>query len=177
MAQFQIKLLTSALNGSANSGNFSNFFLETPITEFYSQESTYLDRLNIDPITSRQIPFSSKNTFCYTYDESLSMHQNAQKELTFSMDRKIFINNAWTTNPFSSNIHIGSQLLLIDKYDNEYIFIVKKIDYVNKENNLTYKITCQDLFTYQMIRQNSGYTINNDDTSSEDYIGALTIDS
>lgn len=177
MAQFQIKLLTSALNGSANSGNFSNFFLETPITEFYSQETTYLDRLNIDPITSRQIPFSSKNTFCYTYDESLSMHQNAQKELTFSMDRKIFINNAWATNPFSSNIHIGSQLLLIDKYDNEYIFIVKKIDYVNKENNLTYKITCQDLFTYQMIRQNSGYTINNDDTSSEDYIGALTIDS
>lgn len=177
MAQFQIKLLTSALNGSANSGNFSNFFLETPITEFYSQETTYLDRFNIDPITSRQIPFSSKNTFCYTYDESLSMHQNAQKELSFSMDRKIFINNAWTTNPFSSNIHIGSQLLLIDKYDNEYIFIVKKIDYINKENNLTYKITCQDLFTYQMIRQNSGYTINNDDTSSEDYIGALTIDS
>ena len=174
MAQFQLKLLTSTLQGGANTGTYSSIFLETPITEFYSQEDAYLDKFRIDEVTN---PFSTKNTFCYTYNEALSLHQNAQKELTFSMDRKVFVNGAWTTNPFASNIHIGTQLLLIDKYDNEYIFIVKTIAYVNKENNLTYNVTCQDLFTYQMIRQNSGYTIANDDTSSEDYIGALTIDS
>ena len=93
MAQFQIKLLTSAMSG-ANSGTFSNLLLETPITEFYSQEKAYLDKFNIDPLTDRQVPFTSKNTFCYTYDESFAMHQNAQKELTFSMDRKIFLNSA-----------------------------------------------------------------------------------
>jgi hypothetical protein len=91
MAQFQLKLLTSTLQGGANTGTYSSIFLETPITEFYSQEDAYLDKLRIDEVAN---PFSTKNTFCYTYNEAVSLHQNAQKELTFSMDRKVFVNGA-----------------------------------------------------------------------------------
>ena len=44
-----------------------------------------------------------------------------------------------------------------------------------KEHNITYQYTCQDAFSYQYTRQQSGYTIENDSTS-ENFIGPKTID-
>jgi hypothetical protein len=49
------------------------------------------------------------------------------------------------------------------------------VAYQFNNTNITYTITCQDSFTYQLTRQNQGYTLQNDDSSS-DFIGALDID-
>ena len=80
-----------------------------------------------------------------------------------------------TTNPFVSKLKNGTQLLLIDQYDNEYFFTVSDIQYTIKQSNIVYAYTCQDSFTHQHIRQQNGYTINNDPQSS-DFIGAKNVD-
>ena len=41
--------------------------------------------------------------------------------------------------------------------------------------NITYQYTCQDSFSYQLSRQNDGYTLDND-PSSDTFIGARTVD-
>lgn len=118
---------------------------------------------------------SESQNICYTYNEKYSQHQNAQKELTFSMDRQLLMHDEWMKNPFASAIHVGSIIELVDRFDNTVLFIVKSIKYNFKEHNLTYDYTCQDAFSYQYSRQQSGYTINND-ASSEDFIGPKTVD-
>ena len=103
MSFFIIKLLspTSFKSGIA--------FLETTISEFYNQES-YNSNLN---------NFANRNeTYCYTFNEHFSIHKNGQKELTFSMLKNIWLDDQLTVNPFLSSLHNGTQLLLIDKYNN-----------------------------------------------------------
>ena len=160
MAHFKISLLTPSFTGNATS------FLSTPISEFYTQTDVNNKTADIN---------NTQYSYCHTYDEQFSLHQNAQKELTFKMDRYILLDMEYIVNPFVSSINIGSQILLEDKYHRQFIFIVKNIDFEIFENNITYSVSCQDVFTYQLIRQNDGYTINNDPTS-EDYIGAKDVD-
>ena len=91
------------------------------------------------------------------------------------MDRNILLHDEWMHNPYVAAIHVGSIIELQDKYDNTVLFIVKKIGYSFKEHNITYNYTCQDAFSYQYTRQQSGYTIEND-SSSDTFIGPKTID-
>ena len=163
MAKFQIKLLTSRISSLDNAT-----FLEAPMTEFYNQMDVYENRM--------QGSFQSQqNTYCYTFNEKVSFHTNGQKELQFSMLKNIWIGSELTLNPFVSVLKNGSQVLLIDQYDNEFFFTIKDISYVLGANNITYNYSCQDSFTYQHIRQNNGYSIEND-SSTENFIGAKTID-
>lgn len=177
MIYFKLSLVTPVLK----SKQFAelNYNL-TPLSEFYDQETSYyynhfkkdiqkIDDDNVKPFSGR------KYTFNYTYDEKISLHQNSQKELTFSMLNKINNDGRLEDNPFTNIIHDGSILLLIDNYKNEFLFIVKNIKYEFNENTIVYKVTCQDAFTYQLSTQNSGYTITND-SSSTNFIGAKTID-
>ena len=167
MSNFQIKLLTPVFLDQSNlavlKGKVS--FLETTFGEFNSQ---------INNNTSPSLK-SESQVFSYTYDEKLSLHQNAQKDLSFSMMRYQWVDDKYEVNPFASKIHIGSQILLIDSFSNEYIFTVKNIDYTIKKENIVYSYTCQDSFTYQLIRQSGGYTIENS-AESESFIGAKNID-
>jgi hypothetical protein len=78
-------------------------------------------------------------------------------------------------NPFANLLQIGSLILLTDKYDNTYLFIVKNVSYKFLEHNIEYKYTCQDFFSYRFSRMANGYTIKNDATTS-DFIGSKTID-
>lgn len=160
MAHFKISLLTPSFTGNATS------FLSTPISEFYTQTDINNQTVDIN---------HTQYSYCHTYDEQFSLHQNAQKELTFKMDRYILLDMEYIVNPFVTSINIGSQILLEDKYHRQFVFIVKNIDFEIFENNITYSVSCQDVFTYQLIRQNDGYTINNDPTS-EDYVGAKSVD-
>ena len=151
MASFKLKALTPLSELS---------FLETPISDFKSQDMENNVFLK---------------TYSYSFNEKISKHKHGQKELSFSMLRNIWEGDSWRTNPFTKTLQIGSQVLLIDKYDNEYFFTIKDIKYTFKEQNIQYDYTCQDSFTYQNIRQNNGYTIQNDLTS-ESFIGAKNID-
>jgi hypothetical protein len=81
----------------------------------------------------------------------------------------------WVINPFTSHLHIGSQILLEDQFHEYHVFTIKDIGLNFLEENIEYKYTCQDSFSYTLIRQNSGYTIKNDSTSV-DFIGSQTID-
>ena len=80
MAQFQLYLLTYTINDSGK-----RIVLKTPISEFYNQEDVYLTNQN---------RFENKiHSFCYSFDEKLSIHTNSQKELTFSMVKNIWLDN------------------------------------------------------------------------------------
>ena len=163
MSKFQIKLLTSRLNTINNVVNF----VETPISEFSDQlgvfrglENNFLDRDHV---------------YCYSFNEKASFHTNGQKELSFSMLKNIWQDGEMILNPFVNQLKNGSQVLLIDQYDNEYFFTIKDIKYDLKQSNIVYNYSCQDSFTYQHIRQHNGYAIQNN-SSDVDFIGAKNID-
>lgn len=178
MAHFKIYLLTTDTN-NADRGTTS--FLQTPVSEFYSQQETYKSKQSYEVVDGKEQEKnnfsirSQKNSYCFTFNEKLSLHSNGQKDFSFSMTRKTWLDDAWITNPFVDIIHSGSQILLIDKYNNEMFFTIKKVAYNFKKDSIIYNYTCQDSFTYQAIRQNDGYTIENN-VDSEDFIGAKTID-
>ena len=118
---------------------------------------------------------SRKNTFCYTENEKISFHQNSQIEFSFDINEKIFYKTEWITNPFIHNLTPGTPLLLTDKDGNEHLLSIKQVQINFKNNNTVYSVTCQDSFSYQGARQHRGYEIKND-SSSEDFIGAKTLD-
>ena len=178
MAKYKISLLTPV------SDNNLSRFMPTELGSYnnqinYEHTYTYSDETkqqktikNAQALTAHA---NHEQSFCYTYNEKYSQHQNSQKELTFSMDRNILLHDEWMHNPYVAAIHVGSIIELQDKYDNTVLFIVKKIGYSFKEHNITYNYTCQDAFSYQYTRQQSGYTIEND-SSSDTFIGPKTID-
>ncbi len=169
MIHFKLSLLsTTVSNNRLTNVKYSIL----PISEFYDQEYLYIHNR---ASAAKKCFSTQKHSFNYTYDEKLSLHQNSQKELTFNMSNKIHNQDTWEDNPFINYIHNGSLLLLEDNFNRQIVFIVKDIKYTFGENSIIYNITCQDEFTYQLSTQNDGYTINND-SSSEDFIGAHTID-
>lgn len=169
MIHFKLSLLSTTINDNRLT-NVKYSIL--PISEFYDQEYLYIHNR---ASAAKKCFSTQKHSFNYTYDEKLSLHQNSQKELTFNMSNKIHNQDTWEDNPFVNYIHNGSLLLLEDNFNRQGVFIVKDIKYTFGENSIIYNITCQDEFTYQLSTQNDGYTINND-SSSEDFIGAHTID-
>lgn len=178
MAYFKLALLTSQFEDN------KSFLLQDVISEFNTQENVYnskkaeedpsVNLYTLETSTDYNIE-KRKYSFCYSYDEKFSLTQNAQKTLSFNMDKFVIKEDLREENPFARNIIIGSQLLLVDQYGNNYFFTVKNINYDIKEINITYKISCQDTFSYQLTRQNAGYTIDNNPTEV-DFIGAKDID-
>ena len=172
MSYFKLELLNLAespidiLSSAADSQRV--YYLANTISEFYSPAQKAKDSGNYSVK-------SQTNTYCYSYDESLSLHANGQKELTFKLNDQIIYQDQLIRNPFTISIVVGSQLLLTDKNHQQYLFTVKSINTSFEKNNLVYEYSCQDSFSYQLSRQNSGYTINND-SSSETFIGAKSVD-
>ena len=162
MAESPIDILSSAADSQRV------YYLANTISEFYSPAQKAKDS-GIYSVKSQT------NTYCYSYDESLSLHTNGQKELTFKLNDQIIYQDQLIRNPFTISIVVGSQLLLTDKNHQQYLFTVKSINTSFEKNNLVYEYSCQDSFSYQLSRQNSGYTINND-SSSETFIGAKSVD-
>ena len=170
MSYFKLELLNLAessvdiLSSAADSQRV--YYLANTISEFYSPVPKADNIYYVKPQT---------NTYCYSYDESISLHTNGQKELTFKLNDQIIYQDQLIRNPFTISIVVGSQLLLTDKNHQQYLFTVKSINTSFEKNNLVYEYSCQDSFSYQLSRQNSGYTINND-SSSETFIGAKSVD-
>ena len=162
MAYFKLMLMKPIHTNSID----SKYLLNT-ISEFFSQEQEYK--------SNKENLLNSEFSFCYTYNEKFSVHKHAQKELSFSMNEKILYNDTWITNPFASHMMIGTKLCLEDKNHDQHLFTVKNISYEIKDSNKILNITCQDSFSYQMSRQNEGYEITND-SSSTDFIGSKNID-
>lgn len=115
------------------------------------------------------------NSYCYTFNESLSVHTNAQKELSFKMEKMILKDSEWIENPYTKMMLPGTQLCLIDMYDNQYLFTIESVKYEFKETNIIYTITCKDSFSQQLSTQNDGYEIVNNSSKST-FIGAKDID-
>ena len=152
-------------------------FLQTTISEFHSKENvfnSYQDSLT-NLKNNKSYIFQKEEDFCFSFNEKLSIHQNGQKDFSFSMLRKIWQNDQEVINPFVGSLITGTQLLLIDQFGNEYFFTIKNVKFTFKNQNVIYDYTCQDSFTYQLIRQNDGYTIDNN-SESENFIGAKDID-
>lgn len=164
MAYFKLTLLNLTDNQTGNNVSY----IPQTISEFYSQSIEFNSRQKEDLN-------EHKFSYCYSYDEKITLKQNGQKDLSFSMNRMILKNDEWIENPFVRNIKVGTQLHLEDKYENEFLFTVTEINFDFKPLNITYNFKCQDSFTYQLSRQNDGYEIENK-SSDEDFIGAQTVD-
>lgn len=176
MAKFILKLLnihSDSIQFLPNQNTHLRFIAST-ISEYYNVQ--YQEDLDSSSFSFKNSQFlQQQNTFCYTYDENFSISANAQKQLTFNMDRYIYRDNRREENPFVQNIVTGSQLLLIDKYDNHHLLTVKDIGYTFKSDNIVVNYTATDSFTYQLSRQNQSYQIEND-INSIDFIGSHNID-
>ncbi len=173
MANFKLRLIVPNNDESFNGNKIDKeAYIASLITNFTDQLDSYQSNQNKLALDSSIL---HTNDFNYTYNEKVSFHKNGQKELTFTMDDKIFINNEYIQNPYARILRVGVQIELTDKYNNIHLFTVNKVQYGLHNLNITYNVTCQDSFTYQLNRQNSGYTLSNDETSV-DFIGALDID-
>lgn len=170
MAKFKLYLLTFQ-NDIKEKNQLSNKYLANLISEFTSQVSTK----TIGGDTREHFIYNTNNSFCYTYDEQLSLHQNSQKELTFKMDFKVYRDDRLEDNPYAQNLIVGSQLLLEDAYGQQHLFTVKNINIELSNVNTVCTYSCQDSFTFQLSKQNDGYEITND-INNEDFIGAHTVD-
>ena len=76
----------------------TNLLLFLLLSNFNSQvkhQNTQIPNINNEQKhIDRQIAYANEETsFSYTYGETISIHQNAQKELNFLMDRKIFLHD------------------------------------------------------------------------------------
>lgn len=176
MAYFKLSLLTKVYDLYNE-----NKYIKNVISEFYGNNKKeellkYENSSHSDSFVNETINMTDVYTKAYSYNEKLSLHQQGQKDLTFSLDKNILDDDVWKENPFASKIKCGSQLLLEDKYNNLMLFTVKNVGYTITENNLTYSFTCQDSFSFTLSKQNDGYSISND-INSQNFIGALNIDS
>ena len=117
----------------------------------------------------------TNRNFSYSYDENLTLGENSQNKLTFKMLKYIEHDGRYDINPFAAIISGGSQIKLTDKDNQVYIFTVTSPKYAIKRSNVEITYECVDSFSYKNTRQNSGYTISNNETS-EDFIGSKTLD-
>lgn len=180
MAKFKLSLIVPN-NDMALDEDFENrteSYLSSVITDFTDQQVEYKENKKVISDLrheTQQTQYQLIHTTSYTYNEKLSKHKNGQEELTFNLDDKVIIDNEWIENPFARILRNGVLIELQDKYKNRKLFVVNKIQHNFNNVSIVYNITCIDLFTYQLNRQNNGYSIVNDETS-EDFIGALDID-
>lgn len=170
MAQFKISLIVpnNDMVFNDNAINQQETYLFNVITDYQDQQSEFKNNSNKNNILKT-------HSVAYTYNEKLSIHKNGQQELTFNMDDKVCIDEEWIENPFARILRTGVQIELQDKFKHRKLFTVNKIQYNFNNVSIAYQVSCQDSFTYQLNRQNNGYTLKNDETN-EDFIGALNVD-
>lgn len=190
MAYFKLSLLTpyNENKKSVSVDTYNAIYYEDLITEFETQLQSYNHDIQLQENEGKNLidnygrELSASNSFniqkkttSFSYNEKVTFSQNAQKTLSFDMNRYIVKENEYLENPFVNLIQNGSQILLTDQYNNEYFFTVTSIKYNFKETNIIYSYSCQDSFSYQTSRQNQSYSIDNN-ISDIDFIGAKTAD-
>ena len=172
MAKFQLALLIS--NGDSYLEDVFtsfNYDLDTSLNVLSKWEDTYdLDKY----MSNYNKTVKTNRNFSYSYDENLTLGENSQNKLTFKMLKYIEHDGRYDVNPFAAIISGGSQIKLTDKDNQVYIFTVTSPKYAIKRSNVEITYECMDSFSYKNTRQNSGYTISNDETS-EDFIGSQTL--
>lgn len=173
MAKFQLALLISNGNSYLEDVFTSfNYDLDTSLNVLSKWEDTYdLDKY----MSNYNKTVKTNRNFSYSYDENLTLGENSQNKLTFKMLKYIEHDGRYDVNPFAAIISGGSQIKLTDKDNQVYIFTVTSPKYAIKRSNVEITYECVDSFSYKNTRQNSGYTISNDETS-EDFIGSKTLD-
>lgn len=173
MAKFQLALLIS--NGDSYLEDVFtsfNYDLDTSLNVLSKWEDTYdLDKY----MSNYNKTVKTNRNFSYSYDENLTLGENSQNKLIFKMLKYIEHDGRYDINPFAAIISGGSQIKLTDKDNQVYIFTVTSPKYAIKRSNVEITYECVDSFSYKNTRQNSGYTISNDETS-EDFIGSQTLD-
>lgn len=178
MAKFQLALLIS--NGDSYLEDVFtsfNYDLDESLDNLYkSLDVKWEDTYDLDKYMSNYNKTVKTNrNFSYSYDENLTLGENSQNKLTFKMLKYIEHNGRYDVNPFAAIISSGSQIKLTDKDNQVYYFTVTSPKYAIKRSNVEITYECMDSFSYKNTRQNSGYTISNDETS-EDFIGSQTLD-
>lgn len=179
MASFKIFLLN--LQNLEN--DFTPKYSPILISEFHTSQqqnddchSYSLKHDDFSYIFDNYYSYSLKQDgFSYTFNEKFEKHPNSQKQLSFSTPKNIIRADRIETNPFINYLFVGTQLLLVDKYDQHHLMTIDKISYEFYESNTIFQYHCQDSFSYQLSRQNAGYEISND-LDSPNFIGARALD-
>lgn len=186
MAKFKLALLVPTLKQDDNNTTvliynediFTNFNYEDYFQNSFNTETMPLVRRTIKKQnTNISLPYQESNNttdFTFSFDENLTLGKNSQNTLTFKMLKYVQLQDERVLNPYAAQMTAGSLIRLWDKFNHIYDFIVRSVKYEIKNANVILNYECQDFFSYRHIRQNSGYTITNDE-NSEDFIGAQSI--
>lgn len=97
-----------------------------------------------------------------TYDENLSVKNNAQYSLSFSIAKY----NNGEINPFFYLI-VENRRLRLQTYDNKIDFIITGITPNVTQGNTIYNVTCQDVFSYDFTKQNILISYSNKDNGPQ----------
>jgi hypothetical protein len=137
--------------------------------------SIYLISENSNIILTDFNSYNIKENFATTFDESVVFDVHSANKLSFSMAKFILDNGQKIENPLAFQIVHGSKIRLIDKNLLTFDFIVQKIDYDIRKDNIMITFDCQSSFTYELTKRNLGYTIT-DDIENDSFVGALKLD-
>ena len=138
MAYFKLSLLTpyNENKKSVSVDTYNAIYYEDLITEFEPQLQSYNHDIRLQENEGKNLidnygrELSASNSFniqkkttSFSYNEKVTFSQNAQKTLSFDMNRYIVKENEYLENPFVNLIQNGSQILLTDQYNNEYFLL------------------------------------------------------
>lgn len=105
-------------------------------------------------------PNEEQHNLFSTYNEKLSLADNDQVNLTFSISRKILDNSGnLIVNPYLKYLVLGTKLWVETLFD-EYELIVAQIAPKMSSGNTVYEFLCKDVLSYQWSRQWCGYSYN-----------------
>lgn len=107
--------------------------------------------------------FDGENpSYFSTYDENLSVKENAQYSLTFSIAKY----NGKEINPFFYLI-VENRRLRLQTNEQKIDFIITAITPNVTASNTIYNVTCQDVFSYDLSKQSIQISYSNKDNGPE----------
>lgn len=107
--------------------------------------------------------FDGENpSYFSTYDENLSVKENAQYSLTFSIAKY----NGKEINPFFYLI-VENRRLRLQTNEQKIDFIITAITPNVTASNTIYNVTCQDVFSYDLSKQSIQISYSNKDSGPE----------
>ena len=137
--QFALYAINRILNTTYKVGQVANGSDYNNPDPVYGFINTYI------PITYYDGTFSSKFS---TYDENLSIKENAQYSLSFSIAK--YLDGEINPNFY---LIVENRRLRLQTYDKKIDFVITGITPQLTQNNVIYAVTCQDAFSYDLSKQ------------------------
>ena len=93
-----------------------------------------------------------------TFDEKITIQDNDQATLTFSLMKYIYSDMGIQENYWLRSLTLGAHIRLIEDEYRQYDFIISSVAPKLSKSNVCYEFTCQDEVSYRWSRIKIGYS-------------------